>query len=86
VTLLEIHREIRELKTRWEWSVLRTPLQLAIGQEVAKTVSIHGYVWADRPRPIPIEHRIVKAISRNCFEQFGYEYGGCNAHHCGALM
>jgi hypothetical protein len=39
----------------------------------SKRVSIHGYVWSHRPGAIPIEHRIVKAISSDCFEQFGYE-------------
>ena len=61
----------------------------ALGHDRAvgsKNVSIHGYFWAHRPGVIPIQHRIVEAISRDCFEQFGYEYGGCNAHHCGALM
>ena len=61
----------------------------ALGHDPAfgsKKCSIHGYFWAHRPGVIPIQHRIVKAISSDCFEQFGYEYGGCNAHHCGALM
>jgi hypothetical protein len=51
-----------------------------------KKCSIHTYVWAYRPDVIPIQHRIVEAVSSDCFEEFGYEYGGCNAHHCGALM
>ena len=51
-----------------------------------KNVSVHGYFWANRRGVIPIEHGIVEAISHDCFEQFCCEYGGCNAHYCGALM
>ena len=60
--------------------------EVRVERRRAKNVLIHGYVGTYRPSAIPIEHCIIKAISNDCFEQFGDEYGGCNPHHCGALM